>query len=34
MNKIKLNVVKEEKIDNRVNNTGRPVNKKVLGKLD
>ena len=26
MNKIKLNVVKEEKIDNRVNNTGRPVN--------
>ena len=28
MNKIKLNVVKEEKIDNRKNNTGRPVNKK------
>ena len=28
MNKIKLNVVKEEKIDNRVNNTGRPVNAK------
>ena len=28
MNKIKLNVVKQEKIDNRVNNTGRPVNKK------
>ena len=28
MNKIKLNVVKEEKIDNRVNNTGRPVNTK------
>ena len=28
MNKIKLNVVKEEKVDNRVNNTGRPVNKK------
>ena len=26
MNKIKLNVVKEEKIDNRVNNTGRPIN--------
>jgi len=26
MNKIKLNVIKEEKIDNRVNNTGRPVN--------
>ena len=26
MNKVKLNVVKEEKIDNRVNNTGRPVN--------
>ena len=28
MNKVKLNVVKEEKIDNRVNNTGRPVNTK------
>ena len=28
MNKIKLNVVKEEKVDNRVNNTGRPVNKQ------
>ena len=28
MNKIKLNVVKEEKIDNRKNNTGRPVNLK------
>ena len=28
MNKVKLNVIKEEKIDNRVNNTGRPVNKK------
>ena len=28
MNKVKLNVVKEEKIDNRKNNTGRPVNKK------
>ena len=28
MNKVKINVVKEEKIDNRVNNTGRPVNKK------
>ena len=28
MNKVKLNVVKQEKIDNRVNNTGRPVNKK------
>ena len=28
MNKIKLNVVKEEKVDNRVNNTGRPVNTK------
>ena len=26
MNKVKLNVVKEEKIDNRKNNTGRPVN--------
>ena len=28
MNKVKLNVIKEEKIDNRVNNTGRPVNTK------
>ena len=28
MKKVKLNVVKEQKIDNRVNNTGRPVNKK------
>ena len=28
MNKVIVNVVKEEKIDNRVNNTGRPVNKK------
>ena len=28
MKKVKLNVVKEEKIDNRVNNTGRPVNAK------
>ena len=28
MNKVKLNVIKEEKIDNRVNNTGRPVNLK------
>ena len=28
MNKVKLNVIKEEKIDNRINNTGRPVNKK------
>ena len=28
MNKVKLNVVKEQKIDNRVNNTGRPVNTK------
>ena len=26
MNKVKLNVIKEEKIDNRVNNTGRPIN--------
>ena len=26
MNKIKLNVIKEEKIDNRKNNTGRPIN--------
>jgi hypothetical protein len=28
MNKIKLNVVKEVKVDGRSNNTGRPVNKK------
>ena len=28
MNKIKLNVVKEVKVDGRTNNTGRPVNKK------
>ena len=28
MNKVKINVVKEEKIDNRINNTGRPVNLK------
>ena len=28
MNKVNINVIKEEKIDNRVNNTGRPVNKK------
>ena len=28
MNKVKLNVIKEEKIDNRKNNTGRPVNLK------
>ena len=26
MNKVKLNVIVEEKIDNRVNNTGRPIN--------
>ena len=26
MNKVKLNVIKEEKVDNRVNNIGRPVN--------
>ena len=26
MNKVKLNVIKEDKIDNRVNNTVRPVN--------
>ena len=26
MNKVKLNVIKEEKIDNSKNNTGRPVN--------
>ena len=28
MNKVKLNVVKEIKVDGRSNNTGRPVNKK------
>ena len=28
MNKIKLNVIKEKKVDNRKNNTGRPVNLK------
>ena len=28
MNIVKLDVVKQEKVDNRVNNTGRPVNKK------
>ena len=28
MNKVNINVVKQEKVDNRVNNTGRPVNKK------
>ena len=26
MNKVKLNVIVEKKVDNRVNNTGRPVN--------
>ena len=28
MNKVKLNVTVEKKVDNRINNTGRPVNKK------
>jgi hypothetical protein len=28
MNKVNIKVVKQEKVDNRVNNTGRPVNKK------
>ena len=28
MNKVKLNVTVEKKVDNRVNNTGRPVNKQ------
>ena len=28
MNKVEITVIKQEKIDNRVNNTGRPVNKK------
>ena len=28
LNKVNINVTKQEKVDNRVNNTGRPVNKK------
>ena len=28
MNKVKINVVKQVKVDGRSNNTGRPVNKK------
>ena len=28
MNKVEIKVIKQEKVDNRVNNTGRPVNKK------
>ena len=28
MNKVKINVKAEKKVDNRVNNTGRPVNTK------
>jgi len=28
MNKVNITVIKQEKVDNRVNNTGRPVNKK------
>ena len=28
MNKVKLNVTVEKKVDNRINNTGRPVNKQ------
>ena len=28
LNKVNINVTKEKKVDNRVNNTGRPVNKK------
>ena len=28
MNKVKIDVVKEVKVDGRTNNTGRPVNKK------
>ena len=28
MNKVNINVIKQEKIDNRSNNTGRPVNLK------
>ena len=28
MNKVKINVKAEKKVDNRVNNTGRPINKK------
>ena len=30
MNIVKLNVVKEVKVDGRNNNTGRPVNKKSI----
>jgi len=33
MNKVKLNVVVEKKVDNRVNNTGRPVNKKSFRQI-
>jgi len=28
MKKVTIDIVKEEKVDNRINNTGRPVNKK------
>ena len=28
MNKVEIKVIKQKKVDNRVNNTGRPVNKK------
>ena len=28
MKKVAIKVIKEVKVDNRVNNTGRPVNKK------
>ena len=28
MKKVTIDIVKEEKVDNRVNNTGRPVNKQ------
>jgi len=34
MNKVEITVIKEEKVDNRVNNTGRPVIKNRLDKLD
>ena len=33
MNKVKLNVVKQVKVDGRNNNTGRPVNKKSARQL-
>ena len=34
MKKVAIKVVKEVKVDGRKNNTGRPVNKSQLDKLD